>query len=173
MWRFTIALLVAVVASGTAEGADRALARHMHRAAVNLPAGLPRSHYHFRTTISYGAPYPYRRSGPRLSVYETPELLYAPDYADVPYIRPWIGTPLFPGSSTLPSFMDRPIPTITRAPITAARMSLLVSPALRLRRLRLLLEISSNGAYGFAVRIAALSSRVSRLSCWTIVQFSR
>ena len=104
MWRFTIALLVAVVASGTAEGADRALARHMHRAAVDLPAGLPRSHYHFRTTISYGAPYPYRRSGPRLSVYETPELLYAPDYADVPYIRPWIGTPLLPDSSTLPGY---------------------------------------------------------------------
>jgi hypothetical protein len=104
MWRFTIALLVATAASGTAESADRALARHMHRAAARLPAGLPRPHYNFRTTISYGAPYGHRRSGPRLSVYETPELLYAPDYADAPYIRPWIGTPLLPGSSTLPGY---------------------------------------------------------------------
>ena len=105
MLRFTIALLVAIAASGAAESADRTLARHgWHRAAARLPAGLPRPHYNFRTTISYGAPYGYRRSDPRLSVYETPELLYAPDYADVPYIRPWIGTPLLPGSSTLPGY---------------------------------------------------------------------
>ena len=105
MLRFTIAVLFAIVVIGPAMSAGRALARHgWHRAAAGLPAGLPRSHYNFRTTISYGAPYGYRRSGPRLSVYETPELLYAPDYADVPYIRPWIGTPLLAGSSTLPGY---------------------------------------------------------------------
>jgi hypothetical protein len=98
MLRFAIALLAAVVASETAESADRALAHHSgHRTAVNLPAGLPRPHYDFRTTISYGEPYAYRRPSPLLSVYEPPELLYAPVYADVRYIRPWIGAPLLPG----------------------------------------------------------------------------
>jgi len=78
MLRFAIALLAVAVAGGTAEGADRALPRHgWHRAAVMLPAGLPRPHYHFRTTISY------RRPVPTLSVYETPAVLYEPGYVDV------------------------------------------------------------------------------------------
>jgi len=92
MLRFAIVLLAGLAASGTAESADQTLTRRgWHRTAVILPAGLPRPHYQFRTTISYGAPYAYRRSGPRLSVYENPRLLYAPDYAQVPvpYIRPW------------------------------------------------------------------------------------
>jgi len=85
MLRFTIALLVATVASGTAESADQTLIRHgshhrWHRTAVILPAGLPRPHYRFRTTISY------QPSAPRLSVYENPRALYAPDYAEVAYI---------------------------------------------------------------------------------------
>jgi hypothetical protein len=110
MLRFTIAILVAMVAGETAESADRALTRQgphhgWRRVAARLPAGLPRPHYNFRTTISSGAPYPYPRFyGPPLSVYESPELLYAPDYADVRYIPPLIGTPLLPGSSTLPGY---------------------------------------------------------------------
>jgi hypothetical protein len=109
MLRFAIALLVAVVASETAESADRALTRQDshhggRRTAVILPAGLPRPHYNFRTTISYGARYTYRRSGPRLSVYENPALLYAPDYTDVRDIPPRIGVALLPGSSALPGY---------------------------------------------------------------------
>jgi hypothetical protein len=109
MLRFTIALLVAVVASETAESADRALTRQgshhgWRRTAVILPAGLPRSHYKFRTTISYDARQVYRRSGPRLSVYENPAALYAPDYTDVRYLPPRIGVALLPGSSTLPGY---------------------------------------------------------------------
>jgi hypothetical protein len=104
MLRFMIALLFAVAAGGTAVGADRTVARHGWRGATaRLPAGLPRAHYHFRTTISYGARYGYRRAyTPRLSsVYETPGLLYAPDYAVIPYIQPLAVAPLlqsgFPG----------------------------------------------------------------------------
>ena len=95
MLRFTIALLFVMVVSGTAIGADQAMARRSwHRAAVILPAGLPRSHYHFRTTISYGTPYTYRRFyGPRVSVYEAPELPYGPDYAAGPYLPPLIRAP--------------------------------------------------------------------------------
>jgi hypothetical protein len=109
MLRFAIALLVAAVASETAEGADRALTRQDshhggRRTAVMLPAGLPRPHYNFRTTVSYSAPRAYRRSGPRLSVYENPALLYGPDYTDVRYIPPRIGVALLPGSSALPGY---------------------------------------------------------------------
>jgi len=61
MLRFTVALLLAMVVSGSGISADQAMARRgWHRAAVILPAGLPRSHYNFRTTISYGTPYTYR-----------------------------------------------------------------------------------------------------------------
>ena len=96
MSRFTIALLVAIAASGTAEGADRAVIRHgWHRTAVILPPGLPRPHYNFRTTISYDAPYPYRRSYARpVYVDETAEVLFTPVYAEVPYLPPLIGVPL-------------------------------------------------------------------------------
>jgi hypothetical protein len=95
MLRFAIALLAALMASGTAESADRTLARHRwHHAAVMLPPGLPRPHYRFRTTISYGPPY----------VYANPEPWYAPEYAYVPYIPPVIGTAWLPGFSTLPGY---------------------------------------------------------------------
>ncbi|SRR5260370_1229761 len=109
MLRFAITLLLAVMASETAEGADRALSRQdshhgWRRTAVILPAGLPRAHYNFRTTISYDARHAYRRFGPRLSVYENPAQLYAPDYTEVRYIPPRIGVALLPGSSTLPGY---------------------------------------------------------------------
>jgi hypothetical protein len=98
MLRVAIALLAAVVASGTAESADRALVHHRgHRAAVGLPAGLPRPHYHFRTTITLSEPYTYPRPSPRLSVYEAPERLYAPAYPDVAYIPGLAAAPLLPG----------------------------------------------------------------------------
>jgi hypothetical protein len=105
MLRVLIALLAVVVAGGTAESADRALARHgWHRTAVILPAGLPRPHYRFRTTISYGAPYPYRPAySPPLPVYVAPETLYAIGYVDAPYLTP-LGAPLLPVSSTFPGY---------------------------------------------------------------------
>jgi len=111
MLRFTIALLVAVVASGAAESADQAVARRgRHHTAIILPAGLPRPHYNFRTTISYGAPYGYRLPyAPPVYAYETAEVLFTPVYADVPYIAaPWFGAPLLPGSSTLPGYYGSP-----------------------------------------------------------------
>ena len=88
MLRLAIALLTAVIASAAAEAADRPLVPRItypgwHRTFVLLPPGLPRSHYRFRTTISWD-----RRPVPRLTVYEAPAILYAPDFADVPYIRP-------------------------------------------------------------------------------------
>jgi hypothetical protein len=87
MLRLTIAFVFAVVC-GAAESADRALPRHGWRTTVLLPAGLPRRHYDFRTTISYDAPYPYRRSDAHPAyVYQTPVLL-TPVYPEVPYMLP-------------------------------------------------------------------------------------
>src|ERR1700682_4727920 len=98
MLRFTVALLFGMVACGTAESADRTLPRHgWHRTAVILPAGLPRPHYRFRTTIPYRAAHLHPRPFPRLSVYENPADLYAPDYTDVALIRPYISAPVLPG----------------------------------------------------------------------------
>ena len=109
MLRFTIAFVLALVVSGSAMGADRTLPRQLshhvrHRAAVMLPAGLPRPHYRFRTTISYRTTY-VQESGPRLSsVHENPRLLYSPDYAEVSYSRRVIRRPLLRPYSALPAY---------------------------------------------------------------------
>jgi hypothetical protein len=109
MLRFTIAMLVAMAASGTAVRADAPLADHGRHRAAKLPAGLPRPHYDFRTTISYSAPTISRRFYPhRRYLYETPDVLFTPVYAEVPHIPRWIGTPLLPGSSSLPGYYGSP-----------------------------------------------------------------
>jgi hypothetical protein len=88
MLRFAVAALAAVVTCGTAESADRALAPYRWHRAVGLPAGLPRPHYNFRTTITLSEPYVYPRPAPRLAVYEAP-VRYAPVvYVDLPYFAP-------------------------------------------------------------------------------------
>jgi len=88
MLRFAVALLAVVVTCGTAESADRALAPYRWHRAAGLPAGLPRPHYNFRTTITFAAPHTYRRPWPRLAVYRAP-VLYAPvAYVDIPYFTP-------------------------------------------------------------------------------------
>ncbi len=104
MLRFAIALLVVIAASGPADSADRPLARRSwHRTTVILPPGLPRPHYDFRTTISYDASYSYRRPyAHRYYAYE--EVAFTPAYAGVPYVTPWFGAPLLPGSSALPGY---------------------------------------------------------------------
>jgi hypothetical protein len=104
MLRFTIALLVTVVACGTTDGAERTVARHSwHRATAGLPAGLPRSHYNFKTTISYSAPSPRRQADtPLLTVYGP--AFYAPVYFDVPYTWPLITAPLLPDPWTIPGY---------------------------------------------------------------------
>ena len=109
MLRFTIAFVLALVGSGSAMSADRTLPRQLshhvrHRAAVMLPAGLPRPHYRFKTTISYRTTY-VQESGPRLSsVHENPRLLYSPDYAEVSYTRRVIRRPLLRPYSVLPGY---------------------------------------------------------------------
>jgi len=112
MLRWTVALFFAGLAVQPALGADQPPAHHVrHRTAVLLPAGLPRPHYHFRTTISYDAPYLSRhRHLDRFDGYASPEALVAPVYVVVPYVIPVAtGAPWWPGYSDGPEifYWDR------------------------------------------------------------------
>ncbi len=86
--------------------ADKAAAgrRAAVRAAGQLPPGLPRTHYNYRTTVAPGAAPLYVRRGRTLVVEEEdPDVLFTP-VGVVPYAPRVFGTPLLPGSSTLPGY---------------------------------------------------------------------
>ena len=69
-----------------------------------MPPGLPRAHYNYRTTIAPAAAPLYVRRGRTLVVEEEdPDVLFTP-VGVVPYAPRVYGTPLLPGSSTLPSY---------------------------------------------------------------------
>ena len=105
MLRWIVPFLVAVFAVGTAAAADGPVTtkRAAYRAASKLPPGLPRAHYNYRTTVAPAAP-PY--GGP-VDVEAEPEVLFTPSDGAVPYIPPLVGSPLLPGSSTLPGYYGR------------------------------------------------------------------
>ena len=103
MLRWTIALLVAMAVVRPAAAADGAVPRQtVKRAAGNLPAGLPRAHYKYRTSVVYGAPPP-----PPGYVERDPDLLITPAYGPGGYLANLPGTPILPGSSTLPGYYGR------------------------------------------------------------------
>jgi hypothetical protein len=97
--------LVAVFAIGTADASDgpTATKRAAHRAARQLPPGLPGAHYRYRTTIAPAA-VPY---GPRVYVENEPDVLFTPSSGYIPYIPPLPGSALLPGSSALPGYYGR------------------------------------------------------------------
>ena len=74
-------------------------------AASQLPPGLPRAHYNYRTTVAPGAAPLYVRRGRQLVVVaeDEPEVLIKP-VGVMPYVPLVRGTPLLPGSSTLPGY---------------------------------------------------------------------
>jgi len=89
-----------------AKRAEKAAAarRAAARAASQLPPGLPRAHYNYRTTVAPGAAPLYVRRGRTLVVEEEdPDVLFTP-VGVVPYAPRVYGTPLLPGSSTLPGY---------------------------------------------------------------------
>ena len=104
MLRWMMPLMLAVFAVGPATAADRIGVKHgTYRAASQLPAGLPRLHSRYRTTIApTAAPY-----GRRVDVEDEPEVLFTPSNSIVPYVPPIVGTPLLLGSSTLPGNYGR------------------------------------------------------------------
>ena len=82
MLRFSIALVFAMAICGAAESADKTVPRRgWHRAM--LPAGLPRPHYNFRTTITYAEPY-----ARPVYIPETPVVVVLPPYVDGPFAPP-------------------------------------------------------------------------------------
>ncbi|HVI61925.1 MAG TPA: hypothetical protein VM910_04945 [Bradyrhizobium sp.] len=92
MLRNAILLLLTVAFAAPAFGADQVIVPHPRGfARPNLPPGLPRPHYSYRTTIVYGAPPP------------------PPVYVEEPLISSFVWTtPLLPGSYTLPGYYGRP-----------------------------------------------------------------
>jgi hypothetical protein len=85
-------------------GNSSATRRAAVRAARQLPPGLPRAHYNYRTTVAPAAAPLYVRRGRTLVVEEEdPDVLFTP-VGVVPYAPRVYGTPLLPGSSTLPGY---------------------------------------------------------------------
>ena len=74
------------------------------RAASQLPPGLPRAHYNYRTTLAPGAAPLYVRRGRQLVVEEADtDVLFTP-VGVIPFAPRVYGVPLLPGSSTLPGY---------------------------------------------------------------------
>ena len=72
------------------------------RASAQLPPGLPRTGYRYRTTVAPAAPY-------RQPLPETDEaLLITPAYGPGGYLANLPGTPLLPGATTIPGYYGRP-----------------------------------------------------------------
>ena len=86
-----------------AKRADKAAAgrRAAFRAASQLPPGLPRAHYNNRTTVTPPAAPLYVRRGRTLVVEEE---VFVPIGIIKAYAPRVFGTPLLPGSSTLPGY---------------------------------------------------------------------
>jgi len=91
MLRYATLLLAVIASVDAAWGADQAVPSSKRVARPNLPPGLPRPHYNYKTTIVYGSAPP--------PVYVEPE----------PLISSFVWTtPLLAGSYTLPGYYGRP-----------------------------------------------------------------
>jgi hypothetical protein len=90
--RWSLAALFVMSALDVALGADKVVvtAHAKRHTKVILPAGLPRQHYDYRTTVVYAPAAP------------------APVYVEDPPLISPPTTPILPGSSTLPGYYGRP-----------------------------------------------------------------
>lgn len=113
MLRVTMLLLAGVfIAATTAEAAENAVPAPAAKskaaaksrtvtASRQLPPGLPRAGYRYRTTVAPAT------SGDPV-VYETDsDLLITPAYGPNGYTRNLPGTPLVPGATTIPGYYGR------------------------------------------------------------------
>jgi len=162
MLRFTIAILLAMLASGPAMSAERAVARHgvhrrgRHAARRTAAAAVQIPNHHFvwpATLLSKDL---------RSSLYGyDSEVLFTPEYADVSSHFALDQAPrCFRDIRRCRAIiMGGLLPTITSAPTTAAPhvnyWNACPTPAA--------FTVIAREFYGFAVRIAALLSRASRL----------
>src|SRR5690349_8220640 len=74
-----------------------------YTAARQLPPGLPRRGYNYRTTVA-----PATRYREPVVVEADESLLITPAYGPGGYLANLPGTPLLPGSSTIPGYYGRP-----------------------------------------------------------------
>lgn len=98
MLRAATLVLLTIMTMGSASAADQIVIRH-RRQVEQLPPGLPRAHYRYRTTI-VGEP-------PAVYVGRDPDVLITPAYGPGGYMANLPGTPLLPGSATLPGYYGR------------------------------------------------------------------
>ncbi|THD70161.1 MAG: hypothetical protein E7813_09150 [Bradyrhizobium sp.] len=97
-WAILFIFAAAIAATGPAIAADTPVTPHVRKSArAKLPPGLPRTHYDYRTTLTYDAP------APPLQVYveRDPDLLFTPS---IPYVPLPGRRPFLPGSSSLPGY---------------------------------------------------------------------
>jgi hypothetical protein len=90
MMPFLVAMFALAPAAEAAGPAGKAAAR---RAAKQLPPGLPRANYKFRTTIAPPALPPYARA---VDVADAPDLLFTPSDEYLPYALPVVGVDWLP-----------------------------------------------------------------------------
>jgi len=98
MLRWMMSLSVAIAIAGPVQAAGVVVKRSTAQAARQLPAGLPRAHYKYRTTIAPAAPY-----GRAVAVGSDPDLMITPAYGPGGYAN-LPGPPLPPGFSTFPGY---------------------------------------------------------------------
>ena len=90
MMPFLVAMAALAPAAEAAGPAGKAAAR---RAARQLPPGLPRANYKFRTTIARPVLPPYARA---VDVADGPDVLFTPSDGYVPYAPPVVGVAWLP-----------------------------------------------------------------------------
>ena len=76
--------------------------RKVSNAARQLPPGLPRPHYKYRTTVA--PPVVYKNP---VVIDADPDALITPAYGPGSYVENLPGTPLLPGSTTIPGYYGR------------------------------------------------------------------
>ena len=95
MLRWMMPFLVASFAlAQPAEAVGPAGKAAARRAASQLPPGLPRAHYRFRTTVAPATPALY---APAVDLADEPEVLFTPSYGYVRYLPPAFGVAGWPG----------------------------------------------------------------------------
>ena len=101
-WIVPLIAAAAVVATPTiAADGTAPPKRKVSSAARQLPPGLPRPNYKYRTTV---APPSYRDP---VAIDADPDALITPAYGPGSYIENLPGTPLLPGSTTIPGYYGR------------------------------------------------------------------
>ena len=95
-----MAPVAAMLMATNALAADQVVV-HKKRHVEQLPPGLPRPHYKYRTTIVTTPP-------PKVITETEADSLISSAYGVGSCIRNLPGTPLLPGSNTLPGYYGRP-----------------------------------------------------------------